>query len=249
MKGWEVLKKTAPMYLCLSKNSTFIDNKNIYISKSGVNHFSCNFAIVENFNPIEQQDIINKYFNCDGLMFSNEKSKSSIDTWAESFNFKYLGKFPLMSKEQKDLKIIQNNYKNIKIKRVLDNNQIFKDFFLVFTKIRKLKEEESIKMFSKKMFNSDYFLYVAYYNDVPAGISILIKTDEGLMATDVDVLEEFRESNILKMFSEKALSDAIENKIYNHFALPTSPFVYKLGLNLGYSIEEYCHIWKKLGEV
>lgn len=244
MKSWEMFKKTTPMYLCLSKNSTFIDKRNIYISKSGVQHYSCNFAIIENLDPIEQQTIIKQHFNCDGIIFSTEKNKKNIDLWANSFNFKYLGKFPLMNREGKPFSINKKNYENVRIERVL-SDITFKDFFLVFTKIRKLKSEESIKMFSKKIFDPNYFLYVAYYNNVPAGISILIKANDGLMAVDVDVLKEFRESNILKMFSERALSDATQEKIYNYFGLPTSPFVYKLGLDLGYTVEGYCHLWQK----
>lgn len=246
MKSWEMLKKTTPMYLCLSKNSTFIDKKNVYISKSGVQHYSCNFAIIENLDPIEQQAIIKQHFSCDGIIFSTEKNKENIDLWANSLNFKYLGKFPLMSREGRQFAINKKNYenKNVKIERVL-NDITFKDFFLVFTKIRKLKSEESIKMFSKKIFDPNYFLYVAYYNNVPAGICVLIKANDGLMCVDVDVLKEFRELNILGMFSERGLSDGIQAKIYNYFALPTSQFVYKVGLEFGATVEGSCHLWQK----
>lgn len=244
MKSWEMFKKTTPMYLCLSKNSTFISNKDIHISKSGANHYSCNFAIIENSNPVEQQDIIKKHFDCDGLIFSTEKNKNSIDSWIKSSNFKYLGKFPLMHKQHSNFSITTKENPNIVIKRVA-SAETFKDFFVVFTKIRKISLEESLKMFSKKIFDPEYFLYVAYYNNIPAGISVLIKVDNSLMAVDVDVLKEFRESNILKMFAEKALSEAEENKIYNYGGLPTSPFVYKLGLDLGYVVEGYCYIWQK----
>lgn len=246
MKTWEIFKKTAPLYLCLSKHSSFITNKNIYISKSGVNHFSCNFAIVENNNAVEQQQIIKKYFDCNGLIFCNESSKKFIDTWANSSNLEYLGKFPLMSinSNATNLKSGKNYNKDVIIKRVFDFKTL-KDFFVVFTKIRNLKQEESARMFSKKIFNPNYFLYVAYYNNIPVGISMFINTEEGLMAIEVDVLEKFRKSNILRMFLEEVLSDAVENKIQNYFGLVTSPFVYKVGLDLGCKIEEGCHIWKK----
>lgn len=159
MKTWEIFKKTAPLYLCLSKHSSFITNKNIYISKSGVNHFSCNFAIVENNNAVEQQQIIKKYFDCNGLIFCNESSKKFIDTWANSSNLEYLGKFPLMSinSNATNLKSGKNYNKDVIIKRVFDFKTL-KDFFVVFTKIRNLKQEESARMFSKK-----YLILIIFY--------------------------------------------------------------------------------------
>lgn len=55
MKSWEMLKKTTPMFFCLSKNSTQIEEEGMYISKSNVNHYSCNIAIVENNDPVKQK--------------------------------------------------------------------------------------------------------------------------------------------------------------------------------------------------
>ena len=46
MKSWEMLKKTIPMFFCLSKNSTQIEKEGVYLFKSGVNHYSCNVAII-----------------------------------------------------------------------------------------------------------------------------------------------------------------------------------------------------------
>lgn len=244
MKSWEMLKKTIPMFFCLSKNSTQIEKEGVYLFKSGVNHSSCNFAIIENNDPVQQKNLIEKYFNCPGLIISNEESKKGLDSWTKNKNFKYLGKFPLMSKEQKNIEIEYKDDNNIKISRV-SNQKTFKDFFLIFTKLRNLTQEESVKMFSTKMLDYNYFLYVAYYNERPAGILVSIKVDNQAIVLETGVFEEFRELGIFKMFTEKNLYDAINNKFYNYSALPTSKISYKVATEFGFKIEGSCHIWQK----
>ena len=233
------------MYLCLSKNSEYIEQDNIYISKSGVNHFSCNFAIIESTDSIIQQKIINENFNCSGLIFSTEDNKGSIDHWASDEGFQYIGKFPLLNQEQKDKNIYPNNVDGITIERVYNTKQ-FEDFFKVFTKIRNLSEEESVKMFSTKMFEDNYFLYVAYYKEVPAGIFFMINTDEGMMVVFLDVLKEFRDLDILTTFAPLALHDAINKNILNYYAIATSPFSYKVASSYGTQVEGYVHLWQKI---
>jgi hypothetical protein len=245
VKSWEIFKKTAPMYLCLSKNSEYIEKDNIYISKSGVNHFSCNFAIIENKDVVIQEDVIDKNFNCSGLIFSTEDSKESVDSWAGRLDFKYLGKFPLLNKQQKDHYKISENVNDIVIERV-SNTKNFEDFFSVYTKSKEITKEESVKMFSKKMFAENYFLYIAYYKEVPAGVFYMINTEDGLMIVDISVLKEFQELNILNSMSFKVLSDAVSNEIFNYSALATSPFSYKVAISHGYSIEGYTHAWQKI---
>jgi hypothetical protein len=247
MSAWEMLKKTTPMHLCLSKDATYIDKDGLYISKSGIDNYLFNMAIVENNDPEKQKDIMLKHFNCNGLIISREDAKESIDSWAFNNSIEYIGKYPLLIKEQKDTNVEYKKYDNITVKRVNDADT-FEKFFNIFTHAKDLTQEESIKLFSKKVFDLNYFLYVAYYNNIPAGIVVMINVGDSIMITGMDVLEEFRQLNVLNALSEKCLSDAIQNNIYNYSALATSPFSYRVAVSHGYEINEYCHIWKKINK-
>lgn len=230
------------MYLCSSNKSLHIEENGIYISKSGINNAIGNVAIIENTNTKEQLDVINKYFNCNGLILSKDNNKNSIDSWQTSRNIKYLGKSVLLKKEEKNYAVGIKEYENVVVERVKNRKQ-FQDFFAIFTKVKKLKEEESVLMFSKKMFSDNYFLYVAYYNNQPAGIWAMIKTDYSLMIVDILVLEEFRQLNVLKSMASVAYNDAIKNGIYNYFALATSQFSLNVAKDYGYLADEYIHLW------
>lgn len=242
MSAWEILKKTTPMYLCLSKSSEYIEQDSIYISKSNVNHPTCNFAIIESSDAIVQKNIINKYFDCNGIVISKDSNKNIIEQWSNTKNMKYLGKAALLKKNETKTTASFEKYPDIVVERVINVKQ-FEDFFKIFTKSKNLKEEESVTMFSKQMFSEDYFFYVAYYDNQPAGIWSMIKNEDSLMIVEIVVLEEFRKLNILKAMASVAYSDAIKNKIYNYFAMATSQFSFDVAISYGYLIEDYAHLW------
>lgn len=228
------------MYLCLSKNSEYVENNGIYLSKSGVNNTTCNVAIIENDDIEFQQDIISNYFNCNGIIIAKDSNKNSIDKWSK--DIKYLGKSILLKKQETNTSAERITYSNITVEKVKTEKQ-FEDFFVLFTKLKNLKPEESVTMFSKKMFQEDYFLYVAYYNGEAAGIWYMVKTLDSLMILDAFVLEKFRQLDILKAMASTAYGDAVQNKIYNYFAMVTSQFALNVALSYGYVLEDYAHLW------
>lgn len=230
------------MYLCLSKSSEYIEKDGVYISKSNVNHPTCNLAIIESLDDITQKNIIDKYFNCNGIIISKDINKNIIEQWSSTKNMKYLGKAALLKKNETNTLASFEKYPNVVVERVVNVKQ-FEDFFKIFTKSKNLKEEESVTMFSKKMFSEDYFLYVAYYDNMPAGIWSMIKNEDSLMIVEVMVLEEFRQLNILKAMASMAYGDAIQNKIYKYFAMATSQFSFDVAISYGYLIEDYAHLW------
>lgn len=242
MKSWQMLKKTTPMYLCLSNNSNKIENNNIFIYKNNISSILFNTAIIENNDAEMQQSIMSKYFNCGGVIIAKDENKASVDSWINKTKSKYLGRFPLLNKIEKEKIVLDSIDPAITIKRVYADNT-FEDFFNIYVKTKKINQQDAIKLFSKKIFDQDYFLYIAYYKDTPAGIWSMIKTDDAIMIVDIEIVEEFRQLNVLKMLSSKAYSDAIDSKIYNYSALATSPFSLKVALSYGYNVEGYCHIW------
>lgn len=242
MKSWEMLKKTTPMYLCLSNNSNKIENDDIFIYKNNINNILFNTAIIENNNVDIQQSTIRKHFACGGVVIVNDQNKDNVDSWIGKTKSKYLGRFPLLNKIETNKIILDHTDPTIIVKRVYADNT-FEDFFNVYIKTKKVDEQDAIKLFSKKIFDKDYFLYIAYYNNVPAGIWSMIKTDDAMMIVDIEIVEEFRQLNILKMLSLKAYNDARDSKVYNYSALATSQFSLKVALSYGYNVEGYCHIW------
>jgi len=245
MKSWEVFKESLPLYICASDKSSFIKENDITIAKSGINNHACNFAVIENQNIEIQKNIIKENFKCNGLIFALDNYKTTIDEWAKDFGFQYYGRVPTMNKRQEPVQASMKYYDNIRIERVLDT-QTLKDFVKVFSETRGISIEEGRTMFPHSVFSSVYFLYVAYYLDSPAGIFIAINTNGGAIVADADVKEQYRNSNVLKILSEKAFIDVVNNKIYNYSVIPTSQFAYNVVAQYGFNIEDYCHVWQKL---
>ena len=250
MKSWNVFKESLPLYICASDQSSFIKEANITIAKSGINNYACNFAVIENEDPVVQKKIIDKNFKCNGLIFAPDNYKISIDQWVEDLGFQYYGRVPSMNKKQEPVQTSIKYYDNIRVERVL-NSQLLKDFVNVFSETRGISIEEGQSMFPQSTFSSEYFFYIAYYLDSPAGIFIAINTKDGAMVADADVKKQYRNSNVLKILSERAFVDVVNNEIYNYSVIPTSQFAYNVVLQYGFGTEGYCHVWQKLngGEI
>jgi hypothetical protein len=244
MKSWKVFKSAVPMYLCDSDKSSFMSKKNILIAKSGVNNYACNFALIENLDAEDQKEVISKNFKCDGLIFALQECKTSIDSWSESLGFKYIGRFPLMNKKQEQTDLSIKYYDNIRVERVVDTNTL-KEFIKIFSETRKISVDRGARMFSENFLNPMYFIYIGYYLDKPAGIFVAINTKDGVFVTDADVKEEFRQSNILKVLSERAVLDAVANELYDYSVVPTSQFAYNVIMQHGFYAEYYCDIWQR----
>jgi hypothetical protein len=247
MKSWQVFKSSTPMYLCTSPNSAFMQKDNVLIAKSGVDDHSCNFAIIENSNPEVQKKIIQQNFKCHGLIFALQENKTAIDSWAEELGFKYFGRVPLMNKKQEKVDAPPKYYDNIRVERVT-NNKLLQDFVKIFSSTRNISEKDGSKMFSEEIFSSDYFFYVAYYLNQPAGIFIAINTKHGAIVADADVKKQFQNSNILKVLSERAFVDVLANDLYDYSVVPTSQFAYNVVMQYGFVTEGYCDVWQKIRE-
>jgi hypothetical protein len=245
MKAWEVFKESLPLYVCASDKASFIKRNDIIVAKSGTNNYACNFAIIENENIETQKEVIKKDFKCNGLIFAPEHFNIKINKWSEDLGFEYYGRVPVMNKKQEPVQASIKYYDNIRIERVLDS-QILKDFIGVFSETRGMSFDEGKSMFPHSIFSSTYFLYVAYYLDAPAGIFVAINTPLGAIVADADVKEQYRNSNVLKILSERALFDVVNNKIYNYSVIPTSQFSYNVVMQYGFNIEGFCHVWQKL---
>jgi len=245
VKSWQAFKKSVPLYLCQSTESLYMQNKDITVAKSGVNHFSCNYIIIENSNSGDQKEIVRDSFECDGLIFSLEENRNSINSWSKDFGFKYLGRAAMVNKRQEPVQVEKKYYDNIRIERVLDTN-LLKDYVNVFAETRNITIHEASKMFSEKFFNPIYFMYVAYYLDDPAGTFMAIKTGEGGITADTDVKEKYRHSSLLKLLATQAQNDAVGNKEYDYSAIVTSEFAYSVVMKHGYTIEGYCDLWRRM---
>jgi hypothetical protein len=245
MKSWEVFKDSLPIYLCQSDNSLYLQENNIIIAKSGINSVHCNFAIIENQDQLIQKNTINKYFDCDGLIFAPEHYKPLIETWAKELGFQYYGRFPTMYKQQSNVEINKKFYDNIRIERVIDG-KILNDFINVFSATRNISFDNGKTMFSNQLPTSIYFAYIVYYLDRPAGIFIAINTKNGAIIADADVKQEFQNIGLLKFLSEQALYDVVSNNIFNYAVLPTSQFAYNVVMEYGFSTEGYYEAWRKI---
>jgi hypothetical protein len=244
-KAWEVFKESLPAYLCQSENSLYVKENNILVAKSGVNSVHCNFAIIENQNEEIQKTIISKYFDCDGLIFTPEHYKPSVEKWAAELGFHYFGKFPIMHKQQERVQINKKFYDNIRVERVV-NGKTLNDFIRVFSETRGINFDDGKKIFPNDLPTSIYFCYIIYYLDKPAGIFIAINLGLGGIIADVDVKKEFQNIGLLKFLAEEALHDGIANNILYYVALPTSQFSANVIVQHGYSTEEYCEVWRKI---
>jgi hypothetical protein len=246
MKSWKVFKDSVPLYLCQSKDSLYFQNKDIIIAKSGVNHFSCNYAIIENQNLKDQKSIIENNFSGDGLIFSLEENKNTINSWSEDLGFKYIGRAALVNKRQQPSQIEKKYYDNIRIEKVLNVN-LLKDYINVFAETREITIDEASKMFTEEFLNPIYFMYVAYYLDDPAGIFMAIRTGEGGITADTDVKKRYRQSNVLKLLAEEAENDAMNHQAYDYSAVVSSDFAYNVVRRHGYVFEGYCEFWRRGG--
>jgi hypothetical protein len=244
-KSWQVFKNSIPIYICSSEKSSFMQKDNIMIAKSGVNNYACNFAIIENSDPLIQKKIIKEHFKCNGLIFSMQENKNAIDSWAEELGFEYYGRVPLMNKRQEPVDVSPKYYDNIRVERVLDSATL-KHFLHVFAENRGITVEEASIMFPESVFNPIYFLYVAYYLNEPAGIFVAINTKDGAIVADADVKENLRNSNVLKVLSERAFIDVVSNNIYDYSVLPTSQFAYNVVMQYGFSKEISCDLWQRM---
>jgi hypothetical protein len=250
MKSWQVFKDSLPIYLCQSPKSFYMEEEGIIIAKSGVNSVHCNFAIIEKGNSEKQKEIISKYFDCDGIIFSLKENRVAIDKWINSLGFKSYVTIPLMNKQQEQIYLLPKFYDNIKIERVFNGKEYY-DFINIFAETRNISLENAKEMFLNNLPPSIYFNYVAYYLGEPAGIFIAINTKNGAIIADADVKKEFQNSGILKILSQKAFYDVVDNNILNYSVLPTSQFAYNVIMEYGFFIEQYCYSWKKVsgGEI
>jgi hypothetical protein len=246
-RAWEVFKDSLPIYLCQSDNSFYLKENNITIAKSGVNSVHCNFVVIENQDELIQKNIVDKYFDCDGVIFAPEHYKPRVETWAKELGFEYCGKFPVMYKQQPNVQIDKKFYDNIRVERVIDGKTL-NDFVGVFSATRSISFDDGKTMFPNQLPTSTYFAYVIYYLDKPAGIFIAINTKNGGMVADVDVKKEFQNLGLLKLLAEQVLYDGILHNIFYYVALPTSQFAYNVIMQHGYVTEEYYEAWKKISK-
>jgi len=245
VKSWKAFKDSVPLYLCQSKESLYLQNKNITIAKSGIDHFSCNYVVIENPNTEDQKEVVENNFTGDGLIFSLEENKKSIDSWAEDLGFKYVGRAALVNKRQEPVQTEKKYYDNIRIEKV-SNISSLKDYINVFAETRGITTDEASKMLTEEFLNPIYFMYVAYYLDDPAGLFMAIRTGDGGITADVNVKERYRQSNLLKLLAEEAQNDAINHKAYDYSALVTSNFSYSVVIKHGYALEAYCDMWRRV---
>lgn len=244
MNSWECFKKSIPSYMKNSKGYSFIEEDGITITKTGIDHYSCNFMTIDSANPSSQKDQAKKHFTGSGIIFSSPHAHNSVKMWAPSYGFNYLGQAPLMKaaniSDKKDFLLPQG----IDIVRVSDKKSMM-DYIEVFSDTRGISFKSGESFFSKFNLEEGYILYVGYENGRPSGIFCAIVVEDSVIIADADVKKESQNSGLLKSMSYVANNNAKLDNLSNFNVLVTSKYAYKVLQEYGFSINSYCDIWKR----
>ena len=230
----------------LSKNFTgysYHMKKNTEIINTGIDHWSLNFCFIEGNLDQDQLNFIDNKINKKSLIISKEVVHKEL---MQKENFKYLGKFPYMKREESKEFYKAPVYDDIEILSVTDYPMVIKDFIKVFSEIRKLDENEVMSLFKIDQLSINNHFFVAYASDTPVGAFYAISYGEDAVVVEVSVKESHRNSGVLNAMAKYAKEYAIRNNLFNFYSIATSKFSAKVMESHGYRIMGFYHLWQNL---
>lgn len=237
----DIVTKSFKEFSELFTSSSFHMRKNVSIMKTGIDHWSMNFCIIN--GDLEQADIdfIKNKFDVPGILLSAYQSDDRL--WSIE-SLKPGEEFPFMKREEVPDFYKAPFYDDIEVLSVSEYPMIFSDFISMFCQIRSLDEETVMNKINIDKLKNNHHFFVAYMSDNPVGIFHAISDNEDAFIIESSVKENYRNTGVLNVMAKKAKEYALSRDLYNFYAIPTSEFSVKVMKEMGYYLIGTYHIWQ-----
>lgn len=239
----DIVTQSFKQFTELFTTSSFHMTQNVSIMKTGINHWSMNYCIIN--GPLENKDIefIKNKFDVSGLLFSTYRILEEVSSIETVYP---IAEFPFMLREEVPDFYKAPVYDDMEILSVSEYPLIFEDFIDVFCVTRELKKEEvKSKINIENLKNNNHF-FVAYMSDIPVGIFYAISYEDNAFILSASVKENYRNTGILNAMAKKAKEEALKLDIYNFYALPTSEFSVRVMKDQGYKMIGSYYVWQNI---
>ena len=239
MDKWHHFIESSKKYYEQFNGTYFLEDAggNLFIN----DHINTNIAILHGNDMDAKINFIQSKCKHNTIIFNLNEDEHVMQNLSKNNLLKKIGSFPyLYAKTERTIYPIQY-YDNLYIERIQSNKYSINAYLDLFFQSKNVEYNDNI--ITKNIFRNDFFNYICYYDDVPAGIFAAVSHEDCAMIMNAYVLPQFRDLGIISLLSKRARHDASSNEIYEYCTIALSEYSLKTLLSHKLNIDFMCEVW------
>lgn len=236
MVGWDFFKLAYTKFLGSTDQSTVLSMGGCLLLRSGIDHSSYNFFIVDNYISEIQRALFNESFDCNGLVCSFTDSRDYVQTWSP--RLRLMGSPLLVTAQPHDIRNIEVD-KSIVVKSAHDTS-VLRDHVSIMEEVRGMRGYARLI----QKIQEPLHIYVGYIDGKPAGTGSAIQIDNSIFILDVVTREMYKNTGVLSAIGQVSVENANASGISSYSAIVTSGYSQKVANAMGFKVEQVFDMWK-----